>query len=92
MSEEDDSLGYDIMYSCDSGKTWRYVEVKSFMGNEFILTKNEFDCYEENKSRYEIFLVDENDKILPLRDIELDNEKKFNMNPKDYTVRFRIPA
>ena len=87
-SKEDDGLHYDIRYSPDEGNFWKYVEVKSYTNGIFYLSKPERDFGIKNKENYEIWLVDNVNKIFPLRDFFINH--KYEINVKDYIVSIEI--
>lgn len=87
-SKEDDGLHYDIRYSPDDGNSWKYVEVKSFSNGIFYLSKLESEFGNKHKENYEIWLVDGEYKIYPLKDFFIN--KKYEMDIKDYIVSIEI--
>ncbi len=90
-SERDDSLGYDIKYSSDDGVSWNYVEVKRYSNNCFYMSKNEMLFAKKHKGKYEIYLVDSDDEIIPLnKDLDLSDELQFRIEENQYIVRFSI--
>lgn len=86
VSKRDDTLGYDIRYSPDNGKTWKLVEVKSFNNSHFYLTENEKRFAENNRNDYEVYLVDQDKKISILCDVDFTNEDQFLLDINDYIV------
>ena len=96
----DDSLGYDIWYSDESGKK-HYVEVKGSTSEnvEFVLTKNELEFAELHAEEYEIWYVRIVDKQ-PTIPYELGNllllgEEETFFNNSKFAVEnseFRIRA
>ena len=86
VSKRDDTLGYDIRYSPDNRKTWKFVEVKSFNNLYFYLTKNEKKYAENNLNDYEVYLVDQDRRIYILRDVDFTNEEHFLLDVNDYIV------
>lgn len=86
-SNEDDSIGYDLKYrDCDG--QWKYVEVKSYSGNQFYLTRNEKEFADEHKGQYEIFLV--GDEVLRIKDVDFSNSGMFKLTNKDYVVEYNL--
>jgi hypothetical protein len=86
-SNEDDSSGYDLKYRDGNGQ-WKYVEVKTYSGNRFYLTRNEkefADCY---KDQYEIFLVGE--KVFRIKDVDYSDTSIFKLTAKEFIVEYSI--
>ena len=86
-SNEDDSSGYDLKYRDGNGQ-WKYVEVKTYSGNRFYLTRNEkefADCY---KGQYEIFLVGE--EVLRIRDVDYSDTSIFKLTAKEFIVEYSV--
>lgn len=82
-SKEDEGLHYDIRYSPDKGENYKYVEVKTFSGNSFIISREEIEFGRAKKDSYEIWLVKGNDIILFDHILEEDD-----LTVKDYYVTF----
>jgi hypothetical protein len=89
-SKRDDSLGYDIRYSLDGGKVWKYVEVKRYSSGRFFLSANERSFSEKNLGNYEVFLVTSNDQIIPLKNVDFSDKESFFVTPNDYLVYFTV--
>lgn len=88
IAKTDEGLHYDITYYClDTNKT-KYVECKYYNGRSFILTADEKDFGFANSSQYEIWLVDSNSKIYPIKSIDALGVLK----PKDYVINFRVKS
>jgi len=87
-SNDDDSLGYDIKYK-DKNNIWKYVEVKTFNGYQFNLTKNEKEFAQNNYRYYELFLV-ASDKIYKLENVDFANDSRFKLVENDYIVKYNI--
>lgn len=87
-AKEDEGLHYDMRYSMDKGEKWRFVEVKTFNNNSFILSREEKKFGEENKDKYEIWLVDSQHNIYNYKIFE--GEIKFELTPKDYIISIEI--
>lgn len=87
-SNDDDSLGYDIKYK-DKNNIWKYVEVKTFNGYQFNLTKNEKEFSQKNYRYYELFLV-ASDKIYKLENVDFTNDSRFKLMENDYIVKYNI--
>ncbi|MGI0107044.1 sacsin N-terminal ATP-binding-like domain-containing protein [Salinimicrobium sp. WS361] len=82
-SKDDEGLHYDIRYSPDNGETYKFVEVKTFSGNSFIISREEVEFGRAKKDSYEIWLVKGDDLIL------FDQALKENdLSVKDYYVTF----
>ncbi len=88
VSNDDDSLGYDIKYKNRDG-IWKYVEVKTFNGYQFNLTKNEKEFASKNYRFYELFLVG-NDKIHKIENIDYENDTIFKLIENEYIVKYKI--
>lgn len=86
-SNEDDSSGYDLKYRDGNGQ-WKYVEVKTYSGNRFYLTRNEKAFADEHKGQYEIFLVGE--EVLRIRDVDFSNSSIFKLISKEYIVEYSL--
>lgn len=84
-SKEDEGLHYDIRYTKDE-KNWIYVEVKSFEREIFYISKSEKMFGEENKERYEIWLVN-GDELYP---VELFKIKDYNIEATEFLVSLEI--
>ncbi len=86
-SKEDEGMHYDIRYLSEDGY-WKYVEVKSFSNNTFILTKSEKEFGEKYDDVYEIWLVNNNSKIYTLTNFFSRDD--ILLIPKDYLVSIQI--
>lgn len=86
-SNEDDSAGYDLKYKDTHGE-WKYVEVKSYSGNHFYLTRNEKEFADKHKGQYEIFLVGED--IFRIKEVDFSDSSKFQLTTKDYIVEYNL--
>jgi len=84
-SKEDEGLHYDIRYTKD-GENWIYVEVKSFDNGIFYLSRSEKIFGEENKDKYEIWLVNNNE----LYPIELFKIEDYNIQATEFIVSLEI--
>lgn len=88
VSKTDEGLHYDINYFCLVANEMKYVECKYYNGRSFTLTSDEKDFGYEHKNQYEIWLVDKNSKIYPIKNIaDLDIGK-----PKDYVINFKVKS
>ena len=87
VSNDDDSLGYDIKYRNKDGE-FKYVEVKSFSAGQFYLTKNEKEFAQKHIGSYEVFLVGE--EIYRLPDIDYNNSSKFTLIANEFIVKYAI--
>lgn len=88
VSNDDDSLGYDIKYKNHDG-IWKYVEVKTYNGYQFNLTKNEKEFAQKHYGFYELFLVS-NQKIYKIENVDYTNDKKFILIENEYIVKYNI--
>lgn len=86
-SNEDDSSGYDLKYR-DRDRKWKYVEVKTYSGNRFYLTRNEKEFADKHKGQYEIFLV--GDEIFRIKDVDFSNSSMFKLTSKEYVVEYSL--
>ena len=86
-SKEDEGMHYDIRYLSEDGY-WKYVEVKSFSNNTFILTKSEKEFGEKHDDVYEIWLVNNDSKIYTLTNFFSRDD--VLLIPKDYLVSIQI--
>ncbi len=82
-AKEDEGLHYDLRYSPDKGLTYRYVEVKTFSKDTFIISREEYEFGIDKKDLYEIWLV-KNDELI-IFDHKLE---ETNLVVKDYYVAF----
>ena len=84
-SKEDEGLHYDIRYTKD-GENWIYVEVKSFDNGKFYISKREKSFGENNKEKYEVWLV-RNDELYPIELFKMDN---YFIEATEYIVSLEI--
>jgi hypothetical protein len=84
-SKEDEGLHYDIRYTKD-GNNWIYVEVKSFDNGKFYISKSEKIFGENNKDKYEIWLVNGNE----LYPVELFKIEDYNIEATEFVVSLEI--
>jgi len=89
-AKEDEALHYDMRYSADNGNKWKYVEVKTFNNNSFILSREEKKFGENNKDKYEIWLVDNQNNIYNYAIFK--GEVNFELSPKDYIISIELKA
>jgi Domain of unknown function (DUF3883) len=82
-AKEDEGLHYDIRYSPDQGNHYKYVEVKTFSNDTFIISREEFEFGKEKKELYEIWLVRNNELIIFNQNLE-----EIDLVVKDYYVAF----
>ena len=92
MAQRHDAAGYDIRYSPDQGTTWRYVEVKRYTQNCIHLSRNEYNYAAAHRDTYELFLVTADDEIHCLRNIDFNDQEKFDMVASEFIVSFRLDA
>jgi hypothetical protein len=90
VSLRDDSLGYDIRYSPDSGVTWKFVEVKRFTSGSFYLTENEKLSAEQHVGAYELFLVTGDNEIFPIFEVNYGDSDRFLVTANEYVVSFSV--
>lgn len=82
-SRDDEGLHYDIRYSPDKGENYKYVEVKTFSGNSFTISREEIEFGWIKKDSYEIWLVKGNEVIYFDHILE-----EQDLSVKDYYVIF----
>ncbi|AXG70815.1 hypothetical protein KORDIASMS9_03061 [Kordia sp. SMS9] len=93
-SDKSDEEGYDIKYTLHDSDSVRYLEVKSFNGKHFYISRNEKQFAEEHRNQYEIALVI-GEKIHILNELfkdtpSFENNQQFNIAPNDYIVSLEI--
>ncbi|NND23915.1 MAG: DUF3883 domain-containing protein, partial [Acidimicrobiia bacterium] len=93
-SDRSDTKHYDIRYKPVGSDSWKYLEVKSFNGSYFHLSKSEKEEAIRRGKDYEIALV-YGEEIHILKDyftkeIEFENNDKFYATPADYIITLRI--
>jgi hypothetical protein len=86
-SDDDDGYGYDLKY-INHEEVTKYVEVKTFSGNKFHVTKNEIEFSRKNFGQYEIFLV--GDEIQILEDVDYDDKNQFLLEGQEFLVSYNI--
>jgi len=86
----DDTVGYDLKYKTNIESNWIYVEVKSFTGTAFYVSKNEFEFSKDNYGSYELFLVDSNQDIHRFINVDFEDESKFNLQSSEYQISCKI--
>lgn len=89
-AKEDEGLHYDMRYSSDNGNKWKYVEVKTFNNYSFILSREEKKFGENNKNKYEIWLVDNQNNIYNYEIFK--GEVTYELTPKDYIISIELKA
>lgn len=87
VSKISDGDGYDIKYINECGIT-KYVEVKTYSGDKFFLTRNELEFARQHTDDYEIFLV--SDDILKIDNVDFDDKDRFHLESREYVVSFTI--
>ena len=82
-------MGYDFKYKVKGESEWRYLEVKKFNGESFILSKNEYNTAldERYKNRYDLALVYD-DNVYIIKDF-FKNEN-FSMEAESFSVYCKI--
>jgi hypothetical protein len=84
-ADKNDACGYDMKYR--EKNTWRYLEVKSVLQNQFFLTKREKEFAEIHCAEYDFALV-ENDQINIVRFSEIKDFESM-IAPNEYIVNFK---
>lgn len=87
VSKVSDGDGYDIKYINEHGIT-KYVEVKTYSGDKFFLSRNELEFARQYIEDYEIFLV--SDDILKIDNVDFDDKKRFHLESREYVVSLSI--
>ncbi|MCO7250102.1 DUF3883 domain-containing protein [Pseudoalteromonas sp. Ps84H-4] len=87
VSKTSDGDGYDIKYINELDVT-KYVEVKTYSGDRFHLSRNELEFARKNIGNYEIFLV--SNEILRIEHIDFDDKERFHLESREYVVSFTI--
>jgi hypothetical protein len=87
VSKVSDGDGYDIKYINEHGIT-KYVEVKTYSGDKFFLSRNELEFARQHIEDYEIFLV--SDDILKIDNVDFDDKKRFHLESREYVVSLSI--
>lgn len=87
ISKDDDSYGCDIKYINSDGIT-KYVEVKTFSGRNFHISKNELEFSKNNIEHYEIFLV--GDEIHIIKNIDFDDKDMFHLDGQEFLVTYNL--
>ena len=87
MSKVSDGDGYDIKYINKHGIT-KYVEVKTYSGDKFFLSRNELEFARQHIEDYEIFLV--SDDILKIDNVDFDDKDRFHLDSREYIVSMSI--
>lgn len=90
VAELRDGDGYDIRYSPDQGRSWRYAEVKRYTHNRIHLSSNEYAFARANRGTYELFLVNASDEISTLADIDFSDATKFDIVASEFVVSFSL--
>jgi hypothetical protein len=93
-SDKSDNKHYDIRYKPTNSANWKYLEVKSFNGSYFHLSKSEKEEGRRRGKDFEIALVMEG-KIHILqdyfnKDVDFENNDKFYATPSDYIITLKI--
>ena len=84
---DDDSLGYDMKYK-NKADEWKYVEVKTYSGKQFYISRNEKKFAEEHFGLYEIFLV--GDEIYRFKNVDFSDEKQFTIIENEFIVLYKL--
>ncbi len=87
VSKVSDGDGYDIKYINECGIT-KYVEVKTYSGDKFFLSRNELEFARQHIEDYEIFLV--SDDILKIDNVDFDDKERFHLESREYVVSLSI--
>lgn len=87
VSKFDPYFHYDIQYTNDRGIV-KYVEVKTFDSGNFYLSKLEYDFGFQNKENYEIWLVKDENIIIPIYDFF--SNPKYKTTVSEYIIHLEI--
>ncbi|WP_418639541.1 sacsin N-terminal ATP-binding-like domain-containing protein [Winogradskyella sp.] len=95
-SDKSDNKHYDIRYKPINSTNWKYLEVKSFNGSYFHLSKSEKEEAIKRGNDFEIALVI-GEKIHILKnyfteEIDFENNDKFYATPADYIITLKIKS
>lgn len=86
-SQDNEGLHYDLRYTTSDGRI-KYIEVKSFDFDYFHLSKDEYDFGKANIEDYEIWLVQDEQNIIPIKDFYTNS--KYIINSQEYLVHLEI--
>jgi hypothetical protein len=86
-SDDNEGLHYDIRYT-DKNNVVKYVEVKTFDNSYFHITKAEYDFGNKYEDDYEIWLVNNQMNIIPIKDFFSNN--KYEVVPNEFLVHLEI--
>lgn len=87
-ADRDDSLGYDFEYKETDSSEWRYLEVKNFSSDHFILSANEYAAATEKyKGKYDVALVVDKNIFIRKNFFDSPNYTKI---PKEYFIYCKI--
>ncbi len=86
-SRDNEGLHYDIRY-LNKENILKYVEVKSFDNGFFYISKDEYEFGGQKKDDYEIWLVQDQHKIIPIKDFFYNS--KYEPITNEYLVYLDI--
>lgn len=86
-SQDNEGLHYDIRY-INEENVLKYVDAKTFDNGNFHLSKAEYDFGIDNKEDYEIWLVQHQQKIIPIKDFFTND--KYEAVANEYLVHLTI--
>jgi len=93
-SDKSDNKHYDIRYKLNDNPNWKYLEVKSFNGTYFHLSRSEKKEAIKRGKDFEIALViDGQVHILKdyfNEDVDFDNNDLFYASPSDYIISLQL--
>ena len=93
-SDKSDNKHYDIRYKSVDNPNWKYLEVKSFNGTYFHLSRSEKSEAIKRGKDFEIALVlDGQVHILKdyfNEDVDFDNNDLFFASPSDYIISLQL--
>ena len=88
-ADKDDTLGYDFEYKEKGSNEWRFLEVKNYSLEHFIVSAHEYDIAtdSEHKGRYDVALVCKGNVYIVKNFFVGNNYSKI---PKDYIISCKI--
>ena len=93
-SDKSDNKHYDIRYKPVSSNSWKYLEVKSFNGTYFHLSRSEKEEALKRGKDFEIALVTGEEVYIQrglfTSDVDFDNNDMFYAMSSDYIITLKI--
>ena len=90
-ANKDDTLGYDFEYKKNNESEWRFLEVKSFNSQRFIVSGHEYDVSQdsEHKGKYDIALVKDGNVYIIKNFFEDDSH--YTREAENYSIYCDLP-